>query len=311
MHTHPHHHHDDSSHDIKIAFFLNLGFVLIEIVGGLLTNSMAILSDALHDLGDSISLGLSWWLNRYSERGENERYSYGYRRFSLLGALLNTLILIVGSVIILMEAIPRLLEPQPAHAPGMMLLALVGIGVNGLAVYRLRGGRSLNVRAVSLHLMEDVLGWVAIFVVGAILLFADLPILDPILSILITAYVLFNVLRNMRATATLFLQGVPEDVDIRRLKEQILGFPEVRSTHHTHAWSLDGAQHVLTTHIVVDDDASKEDIVRVKCAVRELIEDTDFVHVTVEVEYEDESCSMWRPRAPLTAADGGPQTADR
>lgn len=301
MHAHQHHRHEDSSRDIKVAFFLNVGFVLIEIVGGLLTNSVAILSDALHDLGDSISLGVSWWLNRYAERGENERYSYGYRRFSLLGALLNTLILSVGSVVILAEAIPRLLDPEPAHAGGMMLLALVGIAVNGLAFYRLRGGRSLNVRAVALHLMEDVLGWAAIFVVGAVLLFADLPILDPILSILITAYVLFNVLRNVRATATLFLQGVPEDVDIRHLEEQILSLPEVRSTHHTHAWSLDGAHHVLTTHIVVDDDAGKEEVVRVKCAVRDLIEGTDFVHVTVEVEYEDESCSMWR----ATAEGGG------
>ena len=294
MHAHHHHDHDhEDSRDLAIAFFLNLAFVLIEVVGGLLTNSIAILSDALHDLGDSFSLGLSWLLNRYAEREGDDRFSYGYRRFSLLGALINTLILVAGSVYILIEAIPRLLNPEVVHAPGMLLLALIGITVNGLAAYRLRGKQSYNVRAVALHLMEDVLGWVAILIVSIILLFVDLPILDPILSLLITAYILYNALRMVRSTASLFMQAVPEDVDIKQLEERIGGVRGVQSTHHTHAWSLDGERHVLTTHVVVDDRADKDEVVRIKCDIRELIQGTDFVHVTVEVEYEDESCSMW------------------
>lgn len=294
MHAHHHHDHDhEDSRDLAIAFFLNLAFVLIEVVGGLLTNSIAILSDALHDLGDSFSLGLSWLLNRYAEREGDDRFSYGYRRFSLLGALINTLILVAGSVYILIEAIPRLLNPEVVHAPGMLLLALIGITVNGLAAYRLRGKQSYNVRAVALHLMEDVLGWVAILIVSIILLFVDLPILDPILSLLITAYILYNALRMVRSTASLFMQAVPEDVDIKQLEERIVGVRGVQSTHHTHAWSLDGERHVLTTHVVVDDRADKDEVVRIKCDIRELIQGTDFVHVTVEVEYEDESCSMW------------------
>jgi cobalt-zinc-cadmium efflux system protein len=278
--------------DIRLAFFLNLAFTVLEIVGGLWTNSLAILSDAIHDFGDSISLGLAWYLGRYSERAKDEKYSYGYRRFSLLGALINTVVLIAGSLFVLMEAVPRLLEPEHSNAQGMAVFAVVGIVVNGIAAYRLKGGATLNEQVVAWHLLEDVLGWIAVLIVAITLLFADIHILDPILSILITLYVLYNVLRKIKRTLALFLQAVPEGIDVAAINRRIRGIEQVQFTHHTHVWSLDGEHHVLTTHVGVDECASREDVAAVKGEIRRLGEELGFSHVTIEIEYGDEGCKM-------------------
>ena len=289
-HSHPHH--SDTVQRIRIAFFLNLAFTVFEVVGGLFTNSLAILSDALHDLGDSFSLGLSWYMEKRSAQGSDERYSYGYRRFSLLAALVNTVVLIVGSLFILSEAIPRLFNPEHSNAQGMALLAVVGIAVNGIAALRMRGSQTLNAQVVAWHLMEDVLGWIAVLIVSIVLLFRDIHILDPLLSILITSYVLFNVLRNLRKTVALFMQAVPETIDLNAVELALLAIPHVKSTHHTHIWSLDGEHHVLTTHLVVDADASKDELLHVKSDVTTLAQNLNFEHTTIELEYEDENCAM-------------------
>ncbi len=281
-----------STENIKIAFFLNLAFTLLEIVGGILTNSLAILSDALHDLGDSFSLGLSWYLDKFSLRDRDERFTYGYRRFSLLAALINTIVLIIGSIFIISEAIPRLINPEHSHAPGMVGFAIAGILVNGLAVLRLRGGKTMNIRVVTLHLLEDVLGWTAVLIVGIVLLFKDIHILDPLLSIMITGYVLFNVIRNLKKTLSLFLQGVPENITMSNIENQILEIPKVHSTHHMHVWSLDGVHHVLSTHVVISQDASKQDVIEIKKRIRNITDNLNMEHSTVEFEYQDEDCRM-------------------
>lgn len=282
---------------LRTAFGLNLAFTVLEIVVGLLTNSVAILSDAVHDLSDSLSLGLSWILERYAGREGDDRFSYGYRRFSLLGALLSTVVLIVGSLFVLAEAIPRLLDPEPTNAAGMAVFALVGIAANGAAILRLRGQRTLNARVVAWHLLEDVLGWVAVFIVGLVLLFRPFYILDAILSLMITTYVLVNVVRNLRRTASLFLQAVPEEVQLEKFEKALRNIPKVQSTHHTHVWSLDGQHHVLTAHIVVDDDTQPAELVDIKCDIRDLTQDMSLEHTTFEVEFESEECGM-RAREP-------------
>jgi cobalt-zinc-cadmium efflux system protein len=291
-HSHTHDHNHGSGDNIRIAFFLNLGFTVLEIVGGYLTNSLAILSDAVHDLGDSLSLGLAWYLDRYSHRGRDERFSYGYRRFSLLGALINTVVLLAGSIAILSQAIPRLLDPQETNASGMVLIAVVGIVVNGLAVLRLRGEANLNARVIALHLLEDVLGWVAVLVVAVVLLFFDLYFLDPLLSILISIYILFNVAKNLRETLALFLQAVPVGVDVAELELELGDIEEVCSVHHTHVWSLDGENHVLSTHVVVDDDLPRTVVVQLKESIRRVLAPYKFRHITVEIEYGESDCAM-------------------
>ena len=265
---------------------------MLEIFGGIFTNSIAILSDALHDLGDSISLGMAWYLENFSKKKSTTKYSYGYRRFSLLGALINSLVLIGGSIFILSEAIPRLMAPEQTNAPGMIAFAVLGIFVNGAAVLKLQGDKSMNSRVVSWHLLEDVLGWVAVLIVGITLLFIDLPVLDPVLSVLITLYVLYNVVGNLRKTLELFLQASPSEINIREIEEKLLSIEDVKSTHHTHLWSLDGEHHVLTTHIVIDRAADKEKMMAIKRKSKALIRELHFEHVTVEVEFEDEDCEM-------------------
>ena len=293
LHDHSHDHSHDTGSSLRMAFGINLVFTLIEIAGGVWTGSLAILSDAVHDLGDSLALGLAWYLENYSSRGEDRRFSYGYRRFSLLGALINAAILTIGSVVILTEALPRLFNPPEPFAPGMVGIAVLGVAANGLAVLRLRNGRNLNARLVFWHLFEDVLGWVAVLMVSLTLLFFDLPILDPLLSIAITIYVLYNVIRNLRRTLTLFLQGVPEQIDIDTLEQRLLTIEQVLSTHHTHVWSLDGEHHVLSTHVVVDQDTSRQEIQCIKEEIRSLSEELDLIHTTVEIEYGDEGCGMY------------------
>lgn len=290
----PHHpnHAQDATRNIRAAFLLNIGFTIIEIVGGLFTNSLAILSDALHDLGDSFSLGLSWYLESYARRGGDGRFSYGYRRFSLLAALINTVILILGSLFILSEAIPRLFEPEHSNAQGMVILSLIGIAVNGLAVLRVKTGHTLNEQVIVWHLLEDVLGWVAVLIVSISLLFWDIHILDPLLSILITVYVLYNVIRNLRKTLALFLQAVPDNLDFHQIEYALRSVPGVISTHHTHIWSLDGQHHVLTTHLVVDSQATKDELIRIKRKAIDITQGVDLEHTTIELEFEDEDCSM-------------------
>ena len=223
-HTHSH----APGADLRLAFVLNTSFAILEIVGGLWTNSVAILSDAVHDLGDSLALGAAWSLDKYSQKGSDRLFSYGYLRFSLLGAWTNTLVLVLGSIIVLTEAVPRLFQPQQPNATGMLLFALVGVVVNGVGAWRLRGRESLNTKVAAWHLIEDVLGWSAVLIVSVTLMFVDLPVLDPILSVVTTAYILFNVVRHLRQTLLLFLQAVPDDIDLTELERRLSALEHVQ-----------------------------------------------------------------------------------
>lgn len=287
-----HHHEHDSNQNLKLAFFLNLGFTILEIVGGLWTNSVAILSDALHDFGDSLSLGISWYLNRKAGQAADKTYTFGYHRFSLLGALINSIVLIGGSTYIIYEAIGRILEPEHSNALGMIVFAVIGVVVNGYAAFRVSKGKTLNERVVSWHLLEDVLGWVAVLIVAVVLLFKDIHYLDPALSLVITLYVLWNVLKRLRETLHLFLQGVPPDVQIGKIEQEILSVDHVQSLHHTHIWSLEGEHHVFTTHVRLENIETFEQILRTKKAIKLVLKDYAFIHYTIETELDEESCDL-------------------
>ncbi len=288
----PHQLQRHSSGNIRAAFLLNLGFTLLEFIGGWWTNSLAILSDAVHDLGDSVSLGVAWYLERVSQRREDAQFTYGYRRFSLLGALFNILVLLGGSVFVLSRAIPRLLHPEASYAPGMVLFAVIGVLVNSAAVLHLRQEKGINARVVALHMLEDVFGWLAVLVVSVVLLFSDLYLLDPLLSILIAIYVLYNVFRNLKATVKVLLQGVPDSVQLQSVNAELLNIEHVCSTHHTHIWSLDGLHHVLTTHVVVDQNVSLGEIQSIKEQIRNLVKAYDISHATVDIEFGEGDCVM-------------------
>jgi cobalt-zinc-cadmium efflux system protein len=288
--AHEHSHRRADTGSLKLAFFLNLGFSILEIAGGIWANSVAILSDAVHDLGDSFSIGMAWFLERFSEKGRDARFSYGYRRFSVLGALVNSLVLITGSIFVLSEAIPRILSPEKPKAEGMILFAVIGILVNGAAVLRMRGQKSLNTKVVAWHLLEDVFGWTAVLIAGVVLLFSDFYIIDPILSIAITLYILYNVARNLKKSLSVFLQAVPEGLRIRDIEAELTAIEGVKNSHHTHVWSLDGERHILTTHIVVDISVPAERIPEIKRRVRETAVSMGLYHTTVEIETTGETC---------------------
>lgn len=291
--THNHSHKSNqSTQNLKLAFFLNLGFTLLEIVGGLYVNSVAILSDALHDMGDSLSLGIAWRLDKKSRKGANKKFSFGYQRFSVLGALVNSVVLIAGSIFILSEAAERIMHPEETKAGGMLILAIVGILVNGYAVLKVKRGKTLNERVVAWHLLEDVLGWIAVLIVSIALLFTDLYILDPILSILVTLYVLFNIIKRLRETFLIFLQGVPADVNLKEIEKQLLSIDKVDSLHHVHIWSLDGENHVFTAHVKLQDVNTFREVVDIKKCVKSTIQKYPFSHYTVEIELNEEGCDL-------------------
>lgn len=288
-HSHGGHEHG-SGENLKTAFLLNLTFTVIEIIGGFWTNSIAILSDAVHDLGDSISLGLAWYFDRLSRRGRTAQNTYGYRRYSLLGALITGVVLLAGVTFVLVNAVSRLFSPEEVNAPGMMVLAVIGVTFNGMAVLRVRRGSSLTEQVVSWHLLEDTLGWVAVLIGAAVMTFWDMPIIDPLLSIGISLFVLWNVVRNLGKVFNVFIQKVPQAFDVDAFEQSVLAHPKVISMHHTHSWTVDGEIHVLTTHLVMTRQASRDEMVAAKAHVRRLLDPATFEHLTIEVELEGEPC---------------------
>lgn len=289
--SHDHHHHHGSIHGrIGVALALNATFTVIELVGAWFTNSTAIAADAVHDLGDSLALGFAWGMEGLAGRSPDATYTYGLRRLSLVGATVNALVLVVGGILVLTETIPRLLDPPEPHVGGMIGLAVLGVVVNGMAAWRVRKGSSLNEQVVSLHLLEDVLGWAAVLVVALIMTVVHLPILDPLLSVAITVWVGFNALRNLRRTLAVFLQAVPNDVDLAAIGEAVCAEEGVTALNHVHVWSHDGERHVLTAQLVIAPtdgaNVSLSEALAIQERVRTRLEALGIDHVTLELETE-------------------------
>lgn len=290
MHNHHDHNDNESSARIAWAFFLNVGFTIIEFIGGILTNSTAIMADAVHDLGDSLSIGLAWILAKLGKKPASSSFSYGYRRLSLLGSLINGIVLIAGSGWVLYQSIPRLFAPEMPVTQGMLALSIFGMAVNGFAAFKLSKGKTMNERVLNWHLLEDVLGWVAVFIVSIVLTFVEWPILDPILAIGFTLFILFNVIRNVSATLKLFLQAVPDQTLIENIEKKLNDVQEFKRFHHLHLWSLDGERHVLTVHIELSAKISLLDQKRLKRRLSDDLAEFNLSHTTVEFEFSDEHC---------------------
>jgi len=288
-----HHHHEEktgSQKQLLSAFVLNSVFVVIELIGGVLTNSVAIISDALHDLGDSFALGAAWYFERLSGKGRTAGHTYGYRRYSVLGAVLNAMVLIAGSVLVIREAVIRLSAPEPVHSEGMIALAVLGILVNGLAFSRIHTGHSHNVEVVRLHLLEDVLGWIAVLFGAIAIQLWDVYILDPLLSLLVSTWILFQVIRRLIQSLRIILQLAPSGLNTVHIDKMIRSLAGVSTTHDTHIWTMDGSYHVLTIHVVVNEDRSLAQLGKLKSEIRRLLKAEHIGHATIEFEYPDEDC---------------------
>ncbi len=289
-HNHNHTHQHDSTKNIQVAFFLNLVFTVVEIFGGFFSNSVAILSNAIHDLGDCLSLGLALYFQKVAKKGSDSSYSYGYKRFSLLGAVINSIVLATGAILIISVAIPRILHPQLTKTDGMLMFAILGVLVNGAAVFRLKKGDSMNEKVAKLHLLEDVMGWLAVLLGTIVMRFVDVPILDSLMSIGIACFVLYNVFRNMRQSLRVILQGIPTKVDISDISTQLEKFEVIENVHDLHVWSVDGNYNVLTVHVVLKSSMEMEKLAELKAQLRDFLKQEGIEHATIEFETENEKC---------------------
>lgn len=283
------HNHSRSNKSINVAFFLNLSFTIVEIIGGLMTNSVSILADAVHDLGDSVSLAVAAILQKTSNKKRTESFTYGFKRLSLLGALINSAILVIGSTIVLSQTLPRLFAPEEVNENGMLLLSLFGITINGLGVMVTRNGKGMNEKVVNLHLLEDVLGWAAVLFVSIVMQFGDWYILDPLLAIVINLVIFKQAFKALRSVVKIFLQGVPNNIDMHTVTNQINTQQYVKGIHDIHVWSLDGDNVVFSAHI---DISNETNLVETKKIIKEILKNNHIHHSTIEFEYKEEECAQ-------------------
>lgn len=270
--------------NILIAFLLNISFTIFEIIGGIVTGSIAILSDAVHDFGDALSIGISYFLEKKSKKQANNKFTYGYARYSILGAFITTTILAVGSCLVIYEGIKRIINPISINYDGMILLAIFGVIINFVAAYFTREGDSINQKSVNLHMLEDVLGWVVVLIGSILMRFTDISIIDSIMSIGVALFILTNTFKNFKEILDLFLEKTPSSIDIDEIKKHLMKIKDVIDVHHIHIWSLDGENNYATMHVVTN----TKDLKKLKHSVREEMEEEGIIHTTIEIE--DEIC---------------------
>ena len=277
-----HHHHKKAGENLAFVFFMNLIFNIIVIVGGLATNSMAILADCIHDMSDTISIALAWALERVAQKNSTDKYSYGYQRFSILGAVIISVFVIVMAFIILQEAIPRLFVPEGVDAGGMLLVAIVGIIFKSISVHRLHKGETFNEKAILFHQLGDVFEWVAILILSLVLMFWDgASYLDPFVSIGIALWLIFNLGRNLYKSVEVLLQKTPDNFDVDEFKELILAVDGVRDIEDFHVWSLDGIDSVMTLKVGVD---FGRDVSEIKKEIYNISNRYHVVDITIEID---------------------------
>lgn len=272
--------------NILIAFILNISFSIFELIGGLFTNSISILSDAIHDFGDALGIGLSLILEKISKKNPDSNYTYGYARYSILGALITTTILTVGSIFVIISSIKRIISPEDINYNGMIIFAIFGVIINFLAAYFTKDGHSVNQKAVNLHMLEDVLGWVVVLIGSILMKFTDIRLIDSIMSIGVALFILINAFKNLKSILDLFLEKTPANIRVEELKNHLLKIKEIKDIHHIHVWSLDGNNNYSTMHIVTD----TKDPVKLKKAVRNEMLEHNIIHTTIEIEGSDEKC---------------------
>lgn len=275
-----------SEKNILTAFILNISFSIFELIGGIFTNSISIISDAVHDFGDALSIGISLILEKISKKKPDEKYTYGYARYSVLGALITTIVLTIGSIFVILGGINRILNPKPINYDGMIIFAIFGVVINFLAAYFTREGNSINQKAVNLHMLEDVLGWVVVLIGSILMKFTNISLVDSIMSIGIAIFILINAFKNLKDILDLFLEKTPKDISVEEIKKHLLDIKEIEDVHHIHIWSMDGFTNYSTMHIVTEEKNIKE----LKNKIREEMSELGISHTTIEIEDKDDNC---------------------
>ena len=275
-----------SKRAVWLAFFLNLSFAIVEFIAGGIFGSSAVLADSVHDLGDALAIGLSAFLETISNRQEDSRYTLGYKRFSLLGAILTAVILITGSTLVILENISKFIEPQVVDHEGMLWLGVIAIAINLMASLIVRKGQTKNESILSLHFLEDTLGWLAVIVVAIILRYTDWYFLDPLLSLVISFFILSKALPRFWSTLKIFLDAVPEGVDIKKIKSDLEKLEYVASVNQLNLWTMDGLEKNAIIHVCLE---QIEDMEASKTAIRHHLKDIGFHNITIEVDSDQDS----------------------
>ena len=270
---------------ILIAFILNLSFSLFEFLGGIFTGSVAIMSDSVHDMGDAASIGLSYFLEKKSNKQPDDTYTYGYARYSVLGGVITTFILLFGSVAVIVNAINKIVNPTDINYNGMIVFGIIGAVVNFLAALFTHGGESINQRAVNLHMLEDVLGWIVVLVGAIIMRFTDWALLDPIMSIGVAIFIFINAVKNLKTVLDIFLEKTPKNISVDEIKEHLCEIDGIADVHHIHLRTLDGHNVYATMHVVTDGDPHN-----IKEKVRKELDEHGITHSTLELESTNEHC---------------------
>ena len=271
--------------NILIAFIMNFAFSIFEFAGGIFTGSVAIMSDAIHDIGDSVSIGLSFFLEKMSKKQADDNYTYGYARYSVLGGVITTLILMIGTVLVIYNAIKRIIHPTDINYDGMTIFAIIGVLVNFCAAFFTSDGDSLNQKAVNLHMLEDVLGWIVVLIGAIVMKFTDFALIDPIMSVCVAVFILLNAIKNMSEIIDIFLERTPRNINMEEIKKHIGEIENVIDIHHIHIWSIDGQNNCATLHVVTNTDSCE-----IKEKIREELSEHGICHVTIETEKENENC---------------------
>ena len=270
-----------SKTSIWLAFFLNLSYAIVEFIAGGIFGSSAVLADSVHDLGDAIAIGISAFLETISNREEDRQYTLGYKRFSLLGALMTAVILITGSILVILENTTKLFNPQPVNDEGILWLGIIAVSINLLASLVVRKGKTKNESILSLHFLEDTLGWIAVILMAIILRFTDWYILDPLLSLVISIFILTKAIPRFWSALKIFLDAVPEGVETGDLEKDLEDLINVKSVNQLSIWSMDGLENNAIVHLCLED---WEQMMETKNQVRQLLEERGIQNITIEVD---------------------------
>ena len=275
-----------TKHTVWLAFFLNLSYAIVEFIAGGIFGSSAVLADSIHDLGDAIAIGVSAFLETISNREEDSHYTLGYKRFSLLGALVTAVILMTGSVLVILENITKLFHPQPVNDEGILWLGIIAVSINVLASLVVRKGKTKNESILSLHFLEDTLGWVAVILMAIVLRFTDWYILDPLLSLVISIFILSKAIPRFWSTLKIFLDAVPEGVDIKQVKSDLEQLDHVASINQLNLWTMDGLEKNAIVHVCLKEIEQMEVC---KESIRTLLKNYGFQNITIEVDADLET----------------------
>lgn len=299
LHSHPHHSHSHHTHhhshsssekNISTAFFLNLFFVFIEIAGGIITNSFAIISDAIHDLGDCGAIGLAFFFEKFSRKKPDKKYTYGYKRYSLLSAIITSLILVIGSVAIIFGSIQRFKNPEEIKSLPMLIIAVFGVLINGIAAFKTSHGSGANEKAINLHMLEDVFGWIAVLIGSIFIHLFQWYFIDTLLSLVISAFLLFHSAKNILYTVSILLEKTPYDFNFEDYEAEISKLAGVENVHHIHVWSLDDETILATIHITLSKDFFPEKYSEVQKSVIEASKNLGINHITLQIDIENSCC---------------------